>query len=304
MVGSRWGVLRCWEPYQQAHGGVKGCYDPPMRSSNKKPLSTNRPARVARAVKAGGDSVTRKLLRQHRRLGNTAVGEKLDGATSTRDALLQNIGERLKKMRGVQIQERMEMADQRDWFRRVLKGFHGYTSPDPTRWHQSALSFKRAAEALSRGDLRRGAQLLDRALQEERDAYESLPTMVRERLQDEQTRSADTPAELSEVRSAASCPARDMPSSIDVADDILAMEDRLEEDFSYRRRRELRAARRARKAAREAEDEKKDDKDKKGEAESSAEASQSSRDKDEEEEEEEEEEERHWWDYGEEEKQE
>ena len=79
------------------------------------------------------------------------------------NALLDFIIQRLQTVQKVQSLELQEMRNQNEWFRQVASGHEGYSLPDATRWHNCARTYQKTGEAISRGDLGRGAQLLESA---------------------------------------------------------------------------------------------------------------------------------------------
>jgi hypothetical protein len=177
---------------------------------------------------AMGDAGSRQLSRVAGKVGNQQLDGQLKENATTRDALLRFIGERLKTLRGVQLVERNEMLDQRQWFRQVARGKDGYHLPDTTRWHQSAELYKRAANSMCNGNLGRGAQLLEQALEAERAAYKSMPVQVQEELSEKEKTASSTPRELPHVVGETTCPTTRAPGDIKYADRILGLSDKLE----------------------------------------------------------------------------
>ena len=56
------------------------------------------------------------------------------------------------------------MKKQRVWFDEVAHKKAGYGLPDPTRWKESAGEYKKAAQALARGNLGQAVDHLERPL--------------------------------------------------------------------------------------------------------------------------------------------
>ena len=129
----------------------------------------------------------------------------------------------------MQLTERNEMLDQRQWYKEVARGKHGFTLPDTTRWHESAELYKRAAQSMCNGNLGRGAQLLEQALEAERAAYKSMPIQVQHELDEKDKKAASTPQELPHVISETVCPTAATPTELKYADRILGMSDQLED---------------------------------------------------------------------------
>ena len=178
---------------------------------------------------SAGDAGSRQLSRVAGKVGNKELDGQLKDSANKRDALLSFIANRLKTIHGVQNVERSEMLDQRQWYKEVARGQSGYHLPDTTRWHQSAELYKRAAHSMCNGNLGRGAQLLEQALEAERAAYNSMPIQVKQELDEKDKKSASTPDELPHTISETICPTTSAPSEIKYADRILGMSDQLED---------------------------------------------------------------------------
>lgn len=213
-----------------------------MRSTTKKPHSTDRAVKVIRASKGAGDAQSRKLARLQKKMGNSGLGGKLGEAGATRDLLLAFTCDRLRIMRDVQRKEHAEFDHVREWFRRVAKGAEGFMLPDPTRWHEAAKSMKAAAIAFCNGHVTRGAQLLEQGMEQERAAFDSVPIMVRDKLEGEQTGATSAPAQLDSVAPDTTCAACNLPQQMVFADQILNLTDVFEELPPIRRRRRRRRA--------------------------------------------------------------
>ncbi|MEC8425012.1 MAG: hypothetical protein VX000_14610, partial [Myxococcota bacterium] len=191
--------------------------------------------RRASSVKSGGSRGApvgadgAKLRRMSSTLGNDAIADKLGGAAQVRDDLLARILERLETISHVQGAERDAIRNQREWFREVAKGDPGYHSPDTGRWHESARLYMEAAKALGRGQLGRGAELLDKAEEAERAAHESLPEQVGEKLKQADGPAQDAPGGAGSFSATAVCPVRLTPVAIiHEAEKILSVSDALD----------------------------------------------------------------------------
>ncbi|MFT5684415.1 MAG: hypothetical protein ACI8RZ_005356 [Myxococcota bacterium] len=176
-----------------------------------------------------GDAGSRQLSRVAGKMGNQQLDGQLKKSADTRDALLAFIAQRLKTLHGVQLVERSEMLDQRQWYKEVARGQSGYHLPDTTRWHESAELYKRAANSMCNGNLGRGAQLMEQALEAERAAYKSMPIQVKQELDEKDKSASSTPQELPHVISATVCPTTGAPGELKYADRILGMSDQLED---------------------------------------------------------------------------
>lgn len=209
------------------------------RSTRRMPGPTDRASTVMKAVpgRGLGDASSAQLKTLGKSAGNEALEGKLKQAGGMRDELLKFIVQRLQNMQQVQAIEQGEMGRERQWFRALARGAPGYFLPDPTRWHEAAHLFKDAAKALARGDLARGGELLERALEAERAAYRSLPTMVTEELDSTNDSAAAPPAELGHMASLGACGAVALPKGIEAADRILNIGDVMEGTPPLNRRR-------------------------------------------------------------------
>ena len=192
-----------------------------MRSQNKRPDDTDRMVDVKRGEGQRSGDADSKLLEQiARNIGNNELNDQLNARASKRDELLAMICQRLQKAEAVQQIELREMSNEREWFRQVAKGAEGYTLPQPTRWHECAQLFQRAAQALAEGHLGRGEQLLELALEKERAAYNSLPRQVERHLEEEELSASANPLGRGFSDSAV-CPATALPTEIRAAQRIL-----------------------------------------------------------------------------------
>lgn len=225
-AGARWGSPRC--------------YCLPVRSNRKKPDVTSRKARIVRSGTTGrvGDSSSRRFTALGRKLGNQGVDEKVKKAGDQSRVLLDFISTRLHVLQSAQRKELLEMKDVREWYRLLAKGEPGYHLPDTTRWHESAHLYLEAAKAIANGNLGRGADLLDRAMEAERAVFDSVPVQVRENFDKEEAAAADAPPGLYEVGTAALCPRLALPSEIHkAASAILNISDEMENAPPVRLRR-------------------------------------------------------------------
>ena len=187
-----------------------------MRSSSKKPDVTSRKARTVRpaANRKAGDISSRRFAALGNKLGNQGIDEKVKSADGQARALLEFISQRLHILQGVQHKELLEMKDFEKWRRAVAKGQSGFELPDTNRWHESAKLFLQAAQAISNGNLGRGADLLDQALEAERAAFESVPRQVRENFEVEESAAEAPPPGTWLLSSAALCPRQVLPAGI------------------------------------------------------------------------------------------
>lgn len=158
------------------------------------------------------------------KMGNQALDARLQRASSRRDELLNLVCRRLEKVRAAQLQELRQVKSPDRWTPKVYKGQRGFHAPVTTRWHETARCYKEAAAALCAGQLGRGVQLLERALEAERAAWRSLPRQVADKLR-EPDHSPPKPPAIASVAPDALCPATARPSELHIADLILATRD-------------------------------------------------------------------------------
>jgi hypothetical protein len=202
-----------------------------MRSNKKSPHNTDRQVRIMRTPGTNAqDPASDQLQRVSQKMGNQDFSAQMDHTSQQRDQLLAFIAQRLTTLQGVQNTERLEIKDQRQWFKEVAKGDNGYHLPDATRWHEAARRYKRSAEALARGDLSRGAQLLEQALESERTAYNSMPRQVRTELDEQESTAAATPDALPHAIGGGTCPSVALPTEIRIVSSrILSVQDLMED---------------------------------------------------------------------------
>ncbi len=148
-------------------------------------------------------------------MGNGGVNSAVNDRNDLQQDLLAEVGERLKKIHGVQNQELLEIKNQRDWFRDVAKGREGYHLPDPTRWHECTKVYMQAAQSLANGNLGQGARLVERAAQMEESVYATIPEMVRDRLKGDEKEAAPTPDACAHVESHMTCGRVALPEEVE-----------------------------------------------------------------------------------------
>jgi len=122
-----------------------------------------------------------RVAKLARAVGNDALRARFAAGEACRDELLAHVVERLRDIRELQRREvdLCHRGSSFPWWRTVADpGKAEFTSPEPTRWHEAARRYDRAAERLCQGDLRRGRALLDDAHEAERRAREALTALV------------------------------------------------------------------------------------------------------------------------------
>lgn len=175
----------------------------------------------AMKVKKAGlnDHFSRAVTRASRKLGNSATRDLIQGMNGQRQALLDFILQRLQVVRGVQLRELHAINDREQWFRGLFWGHKGRSLPTPTRWGPVAKLYQRAAEAMARGHLGRGVQLLEQAIELEEATFESLPDYVQHRMQPNDPNRPERPAggrpaEADGIAATAVCPSIQLDPAI------------------------------------------------------------------------------------------
>lgn len=208
-----------------------------MRDTSSKTSKNKIPVQNQSKNSQKSTDVDSKILEQlSKKMGNDSIKSQLDKKSGERDQLLAFISSHLQDIKHVQNIEMDELKLRPEWFRNVAKGVTGYALPDPSRWHECTKLFKQSAEAMCRGNLGQGKQLLEEALKKEEQAYESLPTQVNERLESNQ-RSGSTSPVSTNVESMEICPAKNLPTEIAIADEILRKDPHVKDAAPVRRTR-------------------------------------------------------------------
>lgn len=181
------------------------------------------------------DAGSKELATLARKLGNDRVQSMLAQATGKRDGMLEFIRQRLAQVKVAQEAERKAMSKDRVWFDEVARGKTGWKLPDPTRWRGPAALYKKAIQALCAGDLGRGAQLLDKAVEAERAAFDSMPVQVA--VPSTTTKPEGGPDVRPFVEAGEGCTPTQAPEALAEADAILRVSERSEEQHQPHQRR-------------------------------------------------------------------
>ena len=168
-----------------------------------------------------------KLRSLGRLLGNQGLDQRVSNADTRQTALVDFVIGRLENICQVQQTELQEIQNIRHWFREAAKGTEGYSLPDASRWHECAHLYKQAVEALCRGDLGRGAEILERAIAEETDAQKSTPIQVKNHLEESVIASVSTPKSAASLSTAAVCNPIQPPITLKLADQIRNISDEM-----------------------------------------------------------------------------
>jgi hypothetical protein len=176
-------------------------------------------ATLGKQMVASKDPATTKLLRTGAAVGNHEIQSRLTQGAAARDRLLKFLCERLKVVREVQLREvkLTGRSEQREWWK-LVSDHHmdKMTKPEPTRWREVGRLYQEAAGALCRGNVSRGAQLLERAVAEEQRQFERLTQLVN--LEDLRSE-VETPGHEG-LEPGQACGAVDEPPDVDLARDI------------------------------------------------------------------------------------
>ncbi len=200
-----------------------------MRRDRKKAANTDRRVKVQRGKKGGSrDGASRRMAALGKKLGNSGLDDVIKAKASQRDRMIEFILKRLENVKSIQNKELLEIKNVRQWYKEVAKGNEGFHLPDPTRWHECAQLYRRAIEALCNGNMGQGVQYLDRAVEAERTAEQSLPGQVRSKLTTPEKQEATLPDVAMGVGTGATCPTRNLPTGIRLAFDVLSIMDKME----------------------------------------------------------------------------
>ncbi len=189
-----------------------------------------------RSGAAGRDGGSAQLRTIAKVMGNEHLRDALQGTAQQRDAMLAHICERLKVLESAQSKEEVALGKEREWFREVALGHEGHSLPDLTRWHESAQLYKRAGEALARGHLGRGAQLLQQAAEAEQRVFDTTPAYVKAEFEEHEV-SVSAPEAAEGINDEANCSTCETPKDLKIADQILSRKDRMAKAPPLPRRR-------------------------------------------------------------------
>lgn len=174
----------------------------------------------ASARSAVKDAGAARMLAMGKSLGNDELKRRIDMGNASRDELLAHIAQRLGSMRQAQLREEdFGKNDMRSAWKEISdKHKEDITQPEPMRWRESAKIYEEAAYQLCRGSLGRGAQLMEKAMEAERKAFESVGKQIGVKdLGPEE----EGPEAMGDVKEGQACTPTDVPSEIsELADKI------------------------------------------------------------------------------------
>ena len=147
------------------------------------------------------DARSQKLLAGAKSLGNAEMQRKIDGKNAKRDEMLAFLCKRLETMRNVQ-QREVEQGTKKAMSQvkgRVLGDNTNKANfeSNPLKWRTPAGLYEQAANALCRGDLHRGAQLVEKAIAEEKNCFQKVSAHID--LSDVDTGESAVPTEAMET---------------------------------------------------------------------------------------------------------
>ncbi len=171
-----------------------------------------------------GDPALRQLQQS---VGNDELRQQLNQGRADRATMLAHVMDRLNVVHELQRRELslvLGRGASYEWWRQVAKANgEEVTLPDPTRWHDAAAAYKDAASSLARGDLSRGRQQLERAMEIDDRTVRQMTDLVSTADLEFATR-PDTSA-LDDLVAIGTVEPIDVPDEIrSTADDILKVE--------------------------------------------------------------------------------
>lgn len=122
-----------------------------------------------------------RLAKLVKAIGNDEIKQRIQEGRATREMMLQFVTEHMREMAVMQQRERLETKRQAtwNWWRTVADANVWWQkNPRPNRWKGPAEDYKRAADAIARGDLRRGQQLIEKAIQTEQEVIADTTSLV------------------------------------------------------------------------------------------------------------------------------
>ncbi|MBT3219360.1 MAG: hypothetical protein HN348_09740 [Proteobacteria bacterium] len=157
-----------------------------MQDNHKKQQGSGAGAVTTRALTTGastisGDATSAKLSRLGSVVGNDEIQQRLGQGGATREEMMAFIHSRLGTIRNVQLKEMEQMGHtemRQSW--KLISDSHkeDITKPDPKRWRASAALYEDAMYQICRGNIGRGAEIIERAVNEEQRAFGSLSSLV------------------------------------------------------------------------------------------------------------------------------
>ena len=200
-----------------------------MRSNDQNKAVVKRSGKSSKNASKSGDSDSKRLAQIAKRVGNTDLSKHLSQNANKRDALLALISSRLNSIHEIQKIELDEKKHQRDWYKEVARGAHGYHLPDPTKWHECAKMFQKAAQAMCNGHLGKGAQIMEEAIKLENKARDNISIQVKQKMERVDKVTTSTPIHVETIAPGEFCTSKKLPIEFDIIKKILNIIDQMPE---------------------------------------------------------------------------
>jgi len=170
-------------------------------------------------------------------LGNDELMERLEQGNGTRDELLELLGQRLEAMHTAQ-QAEVELTKRTDNTFRTMLGESERIGdgPKPKRWIEAARLYEAAARALCSGQLHRGSNIMEQAVEADKKAFkdvESLSAFDSRLTEDNATELADEVLDPSSDVACTQCP---LPDAMRLAHEIQEVTSSGHEEIKGQRR--------------------------------------------------------------------
>lgn len=180
-----------------------------------------------------------RLAKLVKAVGNDEIQKRIQQGNVNRDMAMAYIADRLRNMRQLQLREQrlIPRTSHWDWWRQVADAKKPwFTKPEPKRWHEAAQLYKEAGKHLARGDMQRGKQVMERAIQAETKQLNQLTDLV-------DTSDVDFDARpdvgwLQEIVSGSPEAPCALPDDFKLADEICRVMDTVVDPMNRRRRRD------------------------------------------------------------------
>ena len=179
---------------------------------------------AGRAGSRNGPQKKTRFQKLAQNVGNGEINDRISLGNASRDAMLQQLCERLQVMRELQVRELAltERGAHWSWWRTAADDQKStQQEPEPTRWNLAAERYEQAANALCQGHVMRGRQLLEDAMDLEQKAQETLTQLV-----DRSDLEIDTTPDrsmLDDGPAAATARPRALPEEISIAKEIYSV---------------------------------------------------------------------------------
>lgn len=148
-----------------------------MRGSEKKgPKKGEQGQGTGQASASVSAQASSSALKIGQALGNDELQRRIQQGNATRDELLEHMNTRLGAIREAQLREQhMGEHEMRSHWKEIADQHKSdVNKPEPMRWRESAKLYEMAAFQMCQGSLGRGMQLLERAQEAERRAFEAV----------------------------------------------------------------------------------------------------------------------------------